>query len=253
MEKVAIITGGTRGIGLAIAKKFLLEGIKVIAASVDPKETVEAALAEFKELGCAEYQYLNVSDKINCAKLVKYVINKYGRVDILVNAAGVRGKVDSPLNTDFDNLNQTMQINLMGTIQMATIAAGFMKDQNAGVIINVSSISGSMVTAIDYGYHCSKCGVDMATKILAKEVSPYGIRCVSVAPGGVKAGMNSSEWEKEGKKLHIKNRLLRAKEVADAIYLMTTEEASAINGSVLLLDDGYTAFKGVFNTDEGTR
>ena len=121
-----------------------------------------------------------------------------------------------------------------------------MKKQRSGAIINISSISGSMVTASDYGYHCSKCSVDMATKILAKEVSPFGVRCISVAPGGVKTGMNSSEWEKEGRKLHVRKRLLTGEEVADAVYLMTTQEASAVNGSVLLADDGYTAFKGVF-------
>lgn len=250
MEKVAIITGGTSGIGLAAAKKFVREGFRVVAASVDAPEDAENALKEMKEAGApVEYQYLEVSERTSCAQLVKYVINKYGRLDVLVNAAGVRGKAVPPLETDFDDMERTMRINFLGTVLISTLAAEYMKEQRSGLIINISSISGSMVTAPDYGYHCSKCAADMAAKILAKEVSPYGVRCISIAPGGVKTGMNSSEWEKEGRKLHIKQRLLTQEEAADAIYLMTTEEASAINGSALMLDDGYTAFKGVFRRE----
>ena len=203
-------------------------------------------MSELKACGDAMYQYLELCSKKSCAKLLENVINKYKKVDVLVNAAGVRGKADPPFETDYEDLERTMQINFTGTIRMATMTAEYMKRQGEGTIINISSISGSMVTAPDYGYHCSKCALDMATKILAKEVSPYGVRCLTVAPGGVKAGMNSSEWERTGKKLHIRNRLLTAGEVAGAVYLLSTKEASAVNGTVLMLDDGYTAYKGIY-------
>lgn len=246
MKKIVIVTGGTSGIGFATSKKFLKSNSIVIAASIDSPETVDTAMSELKKAGDADYHYLNVAEEKSCIQLVNDVINKYGRVDVLINAAGVRGMVNPPLKTVFKDFEETMQINLFGTVRMATITAGYMKEQKSGTIINISSISGSMVTADDYGYHCSKCAVDMATKVLAREVSPFGVRCMAIAPGGVKAGMNSSEWEKKGAALHTKERLIRAQETADAIYLMTTEEASAINGTVLMADDGYTAFKGIY-------
>ena len=203
-------------------------------------------MSELKTIGEAEYHYLDVADEKSCIHLVNNVINRYKRVDVLVNAAGVRGKPSLPLDTDFRDFKRTMEINLMGTVRMATIVAGHMKEQGSGTIINISSISGTMVTAEDYGYHCSKSAVDMATKVLAREVSPFGVRCLAVAPGGVKTGMNSSDWEKQGAGLHIKERLIGAREAAEAIWLMTTDEASAINGSVLMMDDGCTAFKGIY-------
>lgn len=246
MKKVVMITGGTRGIGLASAKRFLQEQAIVIAASLDSREIVQRAMSELKTIGEAEYHYLDVADEKSCIHLVNNVINRYKRVDVLVNAAGVRGKPSLPLDTDFRDFKRTMEINLMGTVRMATIVAGHMKEQGSGTIINISSISGTMVTADDYGYHCSKSAVDMATKVLARAVSPFGVRCIAIAPGGVKAGMNSLEWERKGCRLHMKQRLLRDQEAADAIYLMTTEEASAVNGSVLMMDDGYTAFKGIY-------
>ena len=246
MKKVVMITGGTRGIGLASAKRFLQEQAIVIAASLDSREIVQRAMSELKTIGEAEYHYLDVADEKSCIHLVNNVINRYKRVDVLVNAAGVRGKPSLPLDTDFRDFERTMEINLMGTVRMATIVAGHMKEQGSGTIINISSISGTMVTADDYGYHCSKSSVDMATKVLARAVSPFGVRCIAIAPGGVKAGMNSPEWERKGCRLHMKQRLLRDQEAADAIYLMTTEEASAVNGSVLMMDDGYTAFKGIY-------
>lgn len=246
MKKVVIVTGGTSGIGLAVAKKFLKSNLIVVVASLDSQEMVDTAMSELKIAGDVDYHYLNVADEKSCTQLVNNVINKYGRIDVLINAAGIRGKVDPPLSTDFTDFEKTMQVNLFGTVRMATIAAGYMKAQRSGTIINISSISGTMVTADDYGYHCSKCAVDMATKVLAREISPFGVRCIAIAPGGVKAGMNSSEWERKGCRLHIKERLIWAQEAADAIYLMATDEASAINGSVLMMDDGYTAFKGIY-------
>ena len=246
MRKVVIVTGGTSGIGFAAARKFLEEHAVVGVASLDPQDIVDAAMLVLKKEGDADYHDLDVTDEKSCAKLVNDVINKYGRVDVLINAAGVRGQVGPPLKTDFADFEHTMQVNLSGTVRMSTITAGRMKEQGSGTIINISSISGTMVTAEDYGYHCSKSAVDMATKVLAREVSPFGVRCLAVAPGGVKTGMNSSDWEKQGAGLHIKERLIGAREAAEAIWLMTTDEASAINGSVLMMDDGCTAFKGIY-------
>ena len=151
MKKVVMITGGTRGIGLASAKRFLQEQAIVIAASLDSREIVQRAMSELKTIGEAEYHYLDVADEKSCIHLVNNVINRYKRVDVLVNAAGVRGKPSLPLDTDFRDFKRTMETNLMGTVRMATIVAGHMKEQGSGTIINISSISGSLFTADVFG------------------------------------------------------------------------------------------------------
>lgn len=246
MDKIIVVTGGTSGIGLAVAQRFLQAGDIVIVGSVDSKETVKHALDTLTSIGSAEYRFLDVSSEESCKQMVEYVIEKYGKIDVLVNVAGVRGKVLSPLSSDFKDIEKTFKINALGTMMMGVYAAKHMIKQGFGAIINIGSISGELVTAKDFGYHCSKAAVAMSTKILAKEVSLYGVRCVTISPGGVKAGMNSSEWEIDGVKQHIRNRLVDAKEIAGAVYLMSLDEASAINGSTIMADDGYCTFKGVF-------
>ena len=115
--RTVIVTGGTSGIGLAIAEKFLRENASVIVASRDSDKVVEKAMSELKACGDAMYQYLELCSKKSCAKLLENVINKYKKVDVLVNAAGVRGKADPPFETDYEDLERTMQINFTGTIR----------------------------------------------------------------------------------------------------------------------------------------
>lgn len=102
-----------------------------------------------------------------------------------------------------------------------------------------------MANTESIGYHASKGGLRMLTRAMARELSPYGIRTVEVAPGWVRTGMIDPEIEEIGSRLHMKGRILEPEEIAGAIYLVTLPEASAINGSTIMADDGYASFKGV--------
>lgn len=242
MNQIVIVTGGTRGIGFATAEKFLSKGDKVVILG---RRANENALSALKKQGEVTFIAADVSKEEDCRMVVEKTVDLYGRIDVLVNVAGVVGERASFTEVDLMDVANTININLMGTIYLSHYAAKEMVKAKAGVIVNVGSICGIMANTESIGYHASKGGVKMATQAMARELSPYGIRVVSVAPGWVKTGMIDKTIEEIGSKLHMKGRIILPEEIAGAIYLMTLPEASAINGSTVMVDDGYSSFKGV--------
>lgn len=245
MDRIVIVTGGTRGIGYETAKKYLNENDKVIIASIDDEKTIERVVQELSQIGEVTFYKCNVACKEDCEDLVKETILKYGRIDVLAHVAGIVGKRDAFTEIDLEDTLNVIKVNLMGTINIGHYVSQEMVKQKSGVIVNVGSICGFMANSEAIGYHASKGGVKMVTQAMARELSPYGIRVVSVAPGWVKTGMIDKPIEEMGSKLHMKGRIIEPKEIADAIYLMTLKEASAINGSTVMVDDGYSSFKGI--------
>ena len=242
MNQVVIVTGGTKGIGLATAKKFLSCKDKVVILGRHENNEVINELAKIGEVTFVKADVSNIDD---CKKVMEIVKDKYGKVDVLANVAGVVGNRGSFLDLDLDDISRTININLMGTINLSQLVAREMVKQNSGVIINVGSIDGFMANTEAIGYHASKGGVKMLTQAMARELSPYGIRVLSIAPGWVKTGMIDKPIEEIGSKLHMKGRIIVPEEIANAIWLMSLPEASAINGSTVMADDGYCSFKGV--------
>ena len=242
MNKIVIVTGGTKGIGFATAKKFLSEGDKVVILG---RHINEENLKKLEAVGEVTFVQADVSKEEDCKKVMETVIGKYGTVDVLANVAGVVGIRSSFLEADVKDVANTININLMGTIYMSQLAAREMVKKNEGVIVNVGSIDGFMANTEAIGYHASKGGVKMLTQAMARELSPYGVRVVSVAPGWVRTEMIDDTIAEIGGKLHLKGRIIMPEEIANVIYLMTLKEASAINGSTVMADDGYCSFKGV--------
>lgn len=245
MSKVVVVTGGTRGIGFATAKKFLEKGDKVVIASIDNEKTIENAVKNLAEIGEVSFVSCNVASAKDCENVINETVKKYEKIDVLVNVAGIVGKRDNFLNIDLNDTLNVIQVNLIGTINMCYFASKIMAENKSGVIINIGSICGFMANTEAIGYHASKGGVKMITQAMARELSPYGIRVVSIAPGWVKTEMIDEPIAEIGGKLHMKGRIIEPAEIANAIYLMSLEEASAINGSTIMADDGYSSFKGV--------
>lgn len=242
MERVVIVTGGTRGIGFATAKKFLSCKDRVVILG---RHAVEENQKLLDELGECTFIQADVSKREDCEKVVKAVMDQYGRIDVLANVAGVVGKRVPFLEADLADVQNTININLMGTIFISQLVSREMVKAHSGVIINVGSICGFMANTESIGYHASKGGVKMLTQAMARELSPYGVRVLSIAPGWVKTGMIDKEIEAIGSRLHMKGRIIMPEEIANAIYLMSLPEASAINGTTIMADDGYSSFKGV--------
>lgn len=242
MNQIVIVTGGTKGIGFATAKKFLSCSDKVIV--LGRHETPEA-LEALNQIGEATFIKADVSIVEDCQHVVETAMEKYGKIDVLANVAGVVGTRGAFVDLDLADVQKTININLMGTINLSQLVAREMLKKRSGVIINVGSIDGFMANTEAIGYHASKGGVKMLTQAMARELSPYGIRVLSVAPGWVKTGLIDKPIEEIGSRLHMKGRIILPEEIANAIWLMSLPEASAINGSTVMADDGYCSFKGV--------
>lgn len=242
MNRIVIVTGGTKGIGFATAKKFLSCGDKVMILE---RHENESTLEELKKEGDVTFIKADVSIADDCRRVVSAAMETYGRIDVLANVAGVVGTRGAFVDLELSDIQNTININLMGTINLSQLAAREMLKQRSGVIINVGSIDGFLANTESIGYHASKGGVKMLTQAMARELSPYGIRVLSVAPGWVKTGMIDKPIEEIGSRMHMKGRIILPEEIADAIWLMSLPEASAINGTTVMADDGYSSFKGV--------
>lgn len=243
-KKVVIITGGSAGIGYAAAKLFLEKDCRVVILSTNEEKGLRAQ-ERLSEFGEVTWKHCCVQDYEECRKVVDETMDTYGRIDVLVNNAGVVSRRESFFKADMEDIQRTMDINVMGTIHMIHAVSKYMADQQKGTIVNIGSICGTMANSESVGYHASKGAVEMVTKSLARELSGYGIRVVCVSPGWVRTEMIDDTVAKIGASLHIKGRIVEPEEIAGVVYLMTLDEASAVNGTTVMADDGYSAFKGI--------
>lgn len=247
-KKVAVVTGGSEGIGQAIALRFVKAGYAVVIAS-RREEVGKKTEAMLKEHGDALWVKCDVASDDDCAALARAAKETFGRVDVLVNDAGVVGNRKDFLDLDMADIRKTLDINVMGTIQTMKHCAAIMKEQGKGVIINIGSICGLLVNTESIAYHASKGAVRMATQRAAMELAKFNIRVLSVAPAWVMTQMAQSvmdadpEAKAHGESLHMSNRILTPEQIAGAVYLLAQDEASAINGITVMADDGYSSFK----------
>ncbi len=242
MDRVVIITGGTNGIGLECAKKFLREKDKVVYLGRHQKQEVDT---ELSSLGDATFVRADVAVQADCEAAVEKTIQLHGRIDVLVNVAGIVGERQAFCDIDLDNVRSVIETNLMGTLYMGRFAAPHMTAARSGVIVNVGSICGHMANTENVAYHASKGGVAMLTKAEARELAPYGVRVVEVAPGWVHTGMLDPAILEVGGKLHMGGKIVEPDEIANLVYLAASPEASCWNGTCVMADNGYSAFKGL--------
>lgn len=245
-RRVAVITGGGSGIGRQTCIKFARKGDQVVVADVNEtggKETVELIKAEG---GTAIFVKTDVSQYEQVENLVNIAVETYGRIDIMFNNAGIGG-AGPVLNQNMDRYEKVIGINQHG-VAYGIIAAGKkMKELNIkGVIINTASVYGFLASPGTFAYHATKGAVIMMTKSAALELAEYGIRVVAIAPGVVDTpilrGYNDSMIESMKTKV-MGNELMNPEALADVVYLLSLEEADAINGSVVMADHGYASFK----------
>ena len=185
-QKVAIVTGGTNGIGLATTKKFLKEGYAVMIADLHENQE---RLAELQKLGTMAFFQCDISQADRVQALVDETVKRFGRIDVAANVAGILGKHMPFVKADLDNIRQVINVNLMGTINVDQKVAAQMVKQGSRVIVNVGSLDGFIPNFESVGYIASKGGVRLATAAIAREVAPHGVRVLPVAPGWVETGM----------------------------------------------------------------
>ena len=238
-NKVAIITGGTRGIGFAIAKKFLENKAKVVILG-SKEETVNKAIEEFKELD-ENYEvigfYPNLTSEEEVAKMFEEVNNKYGQIDILVNNAGVSSKTPI-LEHTLEEYDKVANINIKSAFVCSKVAVPYL-EKTKGVILNTSSMVSKHGQPSGVMYPTSKFAINGMTLSLARELAPRGIRVNAVAPGITATDMVASLPEEIIKPLIATiplGRVGQPEDIANAFLFLASDMASYITGEVISVD-----------------
>ena len=241
-DKVAIITGGTRGIGFAMVKKFVEAQAKVVIWG-SRIETAEAALAKLREAfpDCEAMAMAPVlTDQKQVKEAMALVANKYGRIDILANNAGISQSIPLENYTDED-LNKIIDLNIRAVFVCSKAAAAHMKETGGGCIINTSSIVSIYGQGLGCMYPASKSAVNGLTRSLSRELGRYGIRVNAVAPGVTRTDMVAALPENMVLPLLQKiplGRMGEADDIANAALFLASDLASYITGAVIPVDGG---------------
>ena len=239
-DKVAIVTGGTRGIGFAIVKKYLKNGAKVVLLG-SKEESVTKALNELKsenENYIVDGYYPNLSDLKSVEETFKIVKEKYGKIDILVNNAGISAR-ESIYDYKEEDFEKIMDLNVKAVFNCSKAVVKYMKENGGGVILNTSSMVSIYGQPSGCGYPASKFAVNGLTKSLARELGKDNIRVNAVAPGVTLTDMMKSVPQEVIEPI-IKGiplgRIGTPEEVADAFLFLASDMASYITGVILSVD-----------------
>lgn len=241
-DKVAIITGSARGIGYATALKFAREGAKVVVCDLD-NQAVDAVVKEIRAdggeaMGCR----LDVTDPSTIAAAVNAVMDRYGRIDTLVNNAGIVDDAQLRKMSE-QQFDRVLDINLKGTFNCTKAVVEIMVAQNSGVILNASSVVGIYGNFGQTNYAASKFAVIGMVKTWARELGRKGIRANAVCPGFVETSILKSIPDKVMQALVDRvplGRLAKPEEIANTYAFLASDEASYINGAVIEVSGGAT-------------
>ncbi|MDE6285004.1 MAG: 3-oxoacyl-ACP reductase FabG [Bacilli bacterium] len=236
--KVAIVTGGTRGIGLEIVRTFKQNNAEVILFG-SKQDTVDKAVETLKNEGLEVCGYCpNLNDYVEIENVVSEIHEKYGHIDILVNNAGISAnkKIEDTSSTDFESI---IDLNVNAIFNLSKAVVPYMKEQGSGVILNTSSMVSIYGQPSGIGYPTSKFAVNGFTKSLARELAPSNIRVNAIAPGITNTDMVAN-LPKEMIEPLIKTiplgRIGEPKDIANAFLFLASDMASYITGVVLSVD-----------------
>ncbi|MDP6716620.1 MAG: glucose 1-dehydrogenase [SAR202 cluster bacterium] len=243
--KVALISGGARGMGAVEAKLFVQEGAKVVFGDIREEEgqQLEAKIAETG--GEAVFTKLDVTSAADWQSAVDLAVSRFGKLDILVNNAGIYDRATVEETTE-EVWDRVLDINAKGAFLGSKSAIGAMRDAGGGSIVNISSTAGLMGSTVSSAYNASKGAVRLLTKATAVQYGPEKIRANSVHPGPIDTEMVKQVFLDESLKEERLSaipagRFGRAEEVANCVLFLASDEASYMTGSELVVDGGWTA------------
>lgn len=240
-DKVAIITGAARGIGLATAIRFAEEGARVVLCDIDESAGHHLAEAEVKRISSASFfAKLDVTDRTAAGLLAQKVAQEFGRIDILINNAGVTADAQLLKMTE-DQWDRVVDVNLKGVFNCTQAVAAIMVEQGRGKIVNAASVSGLYGNFGQTNYSAAKSGVIGMTRVWARELGRKGICVNAVAPGFIQTEMTRKVPEKVKTMMTGRTPLGRMgtpRDVANAYLFLASDEADFINGAVINVDGG---------------
>ncbi|MET1082890.1 MAG: 3-oxoacyl-ACP reductase family protein [Burkholderiales bacterium] len=242
--RTAIVTGAAQGIGKAIAAAFLDQGARVVIGDLAGERAEKAAT----ELGAVErdvrWIQVDVAEPTGGQRLVDFCVREFGRVDTLVNNAGLginRRFVDFPL----DEWERVIRVNLTGALLCAQAAARRMIEQKNGKIINIVSLSGQRGGIGRAAYGASKAGLELLTKVMAVELAEHGINVNAIAPGPIATELASQVHTPETREAYEflipQRRYGEPREIADAAVFLASDESRYVTGHTLNVDGGFQA------------
>ncbi|WP_088363158.1 SDR family NAD(P)-dependent oxidoreductase [Bacillus cereus] len=246
-DKVAVITGGASGIGRETSLKYAREGAKVVVADFNEVGGTETVNLIKKEGGEAVFYKVDVTKYDEVEKLVEFTVDTYKTIDVMFNNAGIGG-AGVVNNQDLELYHKVINVNQHGVTYGIMAASKKMIELGVkGVIINTASVFGYMASVGTFAYHATKGAVVMMTKSAALDLAPYGIRVVAIAPGFVETPIVET-YKKMGiedklKALQMGKEYIQPEQIADVVCLLATKEARMVNGSVVMVDDGFASFK----------
>ncbi len=239
-NKVSIITGAGRGIGHATALKFAREGAKVIVCDIN-QDWVDETVEEIQSAGGEAIGFkVDVTEKASITAMVKCVVEKYGRIDCLVNNAGIVADSQLKKMTE-DQFDRVIEINLKGVYNCTKAVVDIMLEQRSGVILNASSIVGLYGNFGQTNYAASKFGVIGMVKTWARELGKKGIRANAVCPGFVETPILKSIPDKVLQAIKDRiplGRLGTPADVANVYAFLASDDAAYINGAVIEVSGG---------------
>jgi NAD(P)-dependent dehydrogenase (short-subunit alcohol dehydrogenase family) len=247
-DQGALVTGGASGIGREVALAFGAEGAHVAVADIDHKG-VESTVAEVRSRGGSAHAFtLDVTDAASVSAFVSAATSRLGRIDILVNSAGIR-EIKPVLELPLEEWNRVMSVNITGVFLCSqAFARHLVNAGKRGAIVNLASTLGVVAAPNRAAYTASKHAVVGLTKEMAMELGDKGIRVNAVGPGVVRTPLTEryfqdAEYAQRVRDLHVLGRWGEPQEIAKAILFLASDDASFITGTTLVIDGGWTAGK----------
>jgi len=240
--KVAIVTGGSRGIGRAVVERLAADGADVTFFYRDNAMAAKEVVAAARAAGCkVAAEQVDIRDSAACAVAVERVADRCGRIDFLVNNAGITR--DNPLAAfDDADVADVLATNVTGVFNVCRAVVPYMTSQRSGAIVNLSSVAGDKGGRGQTNYAASKGAVNAFTRALAVELAPRKVRVNGVAPGVIETEMSADVREQSGDVV-LSRILLRRygkpTEIADAVWFLVSSYASYVTGQVLSIDGGF--------------